>query len=215
MDPISALIGAGSSLIGGFLNRSSTQSINAANLQQQMQMAQGAYLPGLVANANAAGLNPLAVLGQHAPAGGSAVPIGGGEGIADAGKFLSQIKDPHTVAMEKEAEQKVKTETELLRAQMSNVSIEAARNLHVLKTLITNPRLLPTGVQEPASDTGFGLPQIKSGQEWLKEHPFPSLDSVTKKFDLGSWSPGRPQVETGAGSNLGGYLDWIFQRGAQ
>ena len=66
MDPISALIGGGASIIGGLMNTSSQQSINAANLQQQIWSAEGGYLPGLRANAEKAGFNPLAVLGSRA-----------------------------------------------------------------------------------------------------------------------------------------------------
>lgn len=91
VDPISALIGAGASLIGGVMNTSSTQSINAANLQQQMWSAQGGYLPGLVANANKAGLNPLAVLGSRGP--NMAVQVGTqpGAGLQEAGREISRI----------------------------------------------------------------------------------------------------------------------------
>ena len=67
MDPISAIIGAGASLIGGFMNTSSQQAINQANIAEQQWSAQGGYLPGLVANAERAGLSPLAVLGQRGP----------------------------------------------------------------------------------------------------------------------------------------------------
>jgi hypothetical protein len=71
MDPLAALIGGGigmiSNLLGGQMNASSTQAINAANLQQQTWSAEGGYLPGLVANAGKAGLNPLAVLGSRGP----------------------------------------------------------------------------------------------------------------------------------------------------
>lgn len=91
MDPLSALIGGGLGLIGGLMNTSSQQAINAANIQQQTWSAQGGYLPGLVQNANKAGLNPLAVLGSRGP--NMAVQVGTqpGQGLEAAGKFISQI----------------------------------------------------------------------------------------------------------------------------
>jgi hypothetical protein len=91
MDPLSALIGGAASLVGGLMNTSSTQSINAANIQQQIWSAEGGYLPGLVANANKAGLNPLAVLGSRGP--NMAVQVGTqpGAGLQEAGRQIAQI----------------------------------------------------------------------------------------------------------------------------
>jgi hypothetical protein len=90
-DPLSALIGGGLGLIGSAMNTSSTQAINAANLQAQTWSAQGGYLPGLVANANKAGLNPLAVLGSRGP--NMAVQVGDqpGAGLQRMGEAVSKM----------------------------------------------------------------------------------------------------------------------------
>lgn len=185
MDPISALIAGGASLLGGFMNTSSQQAINAQNLQQQMFMATGGYLPGLVQNAAKAGLSPLAVLGQHAPIGGTATPIGAGEGVAGLGKALSQIKDPHTLEMEKIETEKGKTAVELGRQEVSNRSIEGAVNKYILGQITgqgPGGRWIPPGWQEGGLAAGG-----RAAIERLGSHPFPNMDDViggaSQQFD--------------------------------
>lgn len=63
MDPISALIGAGSSLLGGIFNRSSAEQMQQQNLAQQVAFAQN-RIQWTVEDAKKAGINPIAALGN-------------------------------------------------------------------------------------------------------------------------------------------------------
>lgn len=193
MDPLTSLIGpvigGALSFFGGQENRSSTQAINAANLQQQLNMAQGSYLPGLVRNAEHAGINPLAVLGMHAPAGGSAVPIGAGEGLQSAGEIISKI-DPRKDEIDTAAVEKAKADAATSRATAVNVQMEAARNRIAVDRLIQHPELMPAGVTEPAKDTAFGIPHMEAIKEFLKTHQPPSWSDVTKPFEELGKRPG-------------------------
>ena len=118
-DPLSALIGGGLNLIGGQMAQNEAGNINERNWNQQLFMASGGYLPGLVSNAEKAGINPLAVLGQHAPTGGTAVPIGAGSGLQAAGKILADM-DPNKEALDKAAVDKAKADVELSKATTIN-----------------------------------------------------------------------------------------------
>ena len=81
--PIGALIGAGASLLGGFLNRKSAEK------QQDKALAANARrIRTTVADAKAAGIHPLAALGSSAPTYSiNAVP-GMGDAVASAGQQL-------------------------------------------------------------------------------------------------------------------------------
>ncbi|AXH76279.1 MAG: DNA pilot protein [Microviridae sp.] len=90
MDPISALIGAGSSLLGGIFNRQSAEEMQQKNLAQQLAFAQN-RIQWTVNDAKAAGINPLAALGNATQtysniAGDSSL----GDSIAAAGQNLSR-----------------------------------------------------------------------------------------------------------------------------
>lgn len=148
MDPLSALIGAGASLIGGFMNTSSQQAVNAANIQQQQWSAQGGYLPGLVANANKAGLSPLAVLGQRGP--NMAVQVSGepGSGLQRAAQSLAQI-DPYKAEREDMAQKIGQSQIERARAEASNAKIQSAMNEWALTQIREHPAWLPPGWSEP------------------------------------------------------------------
>lgn len=152
MDPISALIGAGASLLGGFMNSSSTGAINAANLQAQQANLSGAYLPQLVSNAKKAGLNPLAVLGNTSA--GSPVQVGTdpGAGAMQAGRILSEMKMP---GADKEAE---------LRQQLTQAQIDQT-NAETQRTVIASHLAL-------ASQPGRG-PKVVAGQD--AAHPIPAF----------------------------------------
>lgn len=135
MDPMSAMIGAGSSLIGGLMNTSSQQAINTANIANAQSMARGDYLPGLVANANAAGLSPLAVLGMHAPSVPAMISGDPGSGLQRAGQVLSQVKDPHTQRME-ELQEKL-GQANIMRSliETSNSKLEGDQRALVIERL--------------------------------------------------------------------------------
>lgn len=171
MDPLSALIGgglnAGASIIGGMMNTSSAAAINTQNLQQQMALAQGRYLPDLVANAQKAGLSPLAVLGIHTPGFAGATPTDPGSGIAAGGRALgdaiSQI-GPHQNKMMELQERKGETEIQALNAQITNANIEMARNKYALDQLRAHPNWLAPGNSQPASETAT----LPANASWLE-----------------------------------------------
>lgn len=83
------LVGAAGSLFGGLLNTSSAQAINAANLQQQMYLANNS-VSMRVADAKRAGINPLAALGVSSPGFVGATNTDPGAGVAAAGQDISR-----------------------------------------------------------------------------------------------------------------------------
>jgi hypothetical protein len=191
MEPISAGIGALGGLVGAGLNAYESGQINKANVQQQQWSAEGGYLPGLIANAKAAGINPLAVLGMHAPTSGTEVSSGAGAQVGQALSSLSQIKDPHQVAMEKLNEQLMNRQITALNGQINNSTIEAARNQYTLDYLRNNPNMRPEGVNEPtptgtATDWMLNLPAVPGMGPFDKVHiPLPGLPAG---FDPGSYN---------------------------
>jgi hypothetical protein len=152
MDPLSALIGGGMSLIGGLMNTSSAQAINTQNLQQQMWLAQNA-IQMKVKDANKAGINPLAALGVSSPGFTGAVPTEPGAGLMAAGKgVMSERIDPTVDVARKLALDKVATEIESLRANNTNTMIQMAMNEEALSRLHSKEGKywVPSGWSEPS-----------------------------------------------------------------
>lgn len=186
MDPISALIGGGASLIGGFLNRSSQQSINSQNFQNALFMAQNSKLfaaQDATRAQEATGINRLALLGQGVAPGSTAVAPMLGDAVAQAGKFAAGIKDPHTVQMEKDAEEKSKVDIAIGNNTNLNTMIQGAIQNHLLKYLQSHPDSVPAGASEP-SVTGEAV------QGWKSIMPdFHKWYEDFKKSDQFDWSP--------------------------
>lgn len=159
MDPMSALIGGGLSLIGGLMNTSSQQSINAANLQQQIWSAEGGYLPGLRANAEKAGFNPLAVLGSRGP--NMAVQVGTqpGSGLQQAGNIVSKMDiEGHELDLQ------AKREEVAQRAALTlQTNVERAKNQWLLEQWQSG-KLVPPG-SEPAADTTIPGAVLKGAKD--------------------------------------------------
>lgn len=185
MDPLSALIGGGMSMLGGYFSSQSAQSINQQNIANQQAMASGAYLPQLVANAQRAGINPLAVLGIHTPSAGMAVPTDPGRGLQAAGAAIAQV-NPLQRELEQVTVEKGKADVAALHAQINNTNIEAATRAHALLQLQRDSGLLGSGVQEPASRTNFPAATF----DWLRQLRVPDLFSLTTP----KWS--NPKVPT-------------------
>ena len=168
MNPLSALVGGVSSLIGGFMNTSSAQAINSQNLQYAQEAASGQFLPqyyqNLVKGANAAGINPLAALGVSSGGGGGGAimaPPDVGSGVARAGEFLSQIKDPHTIAMEKGQERKLEAEIQLTNANSAE-TLGRARTNDIVRGQLAGGHLIAPGLTEYSRDAGslFSIPGV-------------------------------------------------------
>jgi hypothetical protein len=160
-DPLSALIGGGLGLIGSAMNTSSMQSINAANLQQQTWSAEGGYLPGLVQNANAAGLNPLAVLGSRGP--NMAVQVGTqpGAGLQEMGKEVASM-DMQRQELDLQLRREQIQQT---AAQTMQTNVDRARNQWLLEQWQSG-KFVPPGM-EPAAETSIPGAFIKGGQNVL------------------------------------------------
>lgn len=120
MDPISALIGAGSSLLGGIFNRSSAQEMQQQNLAQQLAFAQN-RIQWTVEDAKKAGINPLAALGNATQtysniAGDSSL----GDAISSAGQNLSRA-----IAAGSDKESKLdQLNAKLIEAKIKNVDAD-------------------------------------------------------------------------------------------
>lgn len=189
MDPFSLAmlvgpaLGAGANILGGLMNTSSTQAINAANLQQQTWSAQGGYLPGLVANANKAGLNPLAVLGSRGP--NMAVQVGDqpGAGLQAAGRDLASM-DPFTAKMKEYQLENMRAEVMQKAAVNKNTMIEGAIKQKALSDLYEGRTV---SGPEPAARTtlsGAGI-DFMSGKT-LGDF-FPKWDPLPRSNEPWSW----------------------------
>lgn len=204
MDPISALIGAGSSLIGGLMNSSSQSAINAANLKQNqaqfdasMQFAKdqaqgnnlGAFMLNQKTAALNAGINPLAALGVSnnvsAPmaVGANAQSGNPGEGLMQAGKILAQMKLPGADAPSKlDQLQAQLIESQIRRSDAETIG-QQIRNSHL--AVATQP-----GVKA-GSDPAHAIPAFswftdKEGRPFLGQ----SREFADTQFGPGSWAPG-------------------------
>ena len=135
MDPTSAFIGAGGSVLGSMLTTGGNIASSLMNISNAQSMASGAYLPQLVANAQKAGLSPLAVLGQHAPSAGNMIPGDVGAGVSDAARQLAQIKDPHTRKMENINEQIGQGTNLRIQSEAANYQNDAAVKAILLSRL--------------------------------------------------------------------------------
>ena len=147
MDPFSALIMAGGSLLGGFMNTSSAQAINSANLQQSMYMANNA-VSMRVADAKRAGINPLAALGVSTPGFAAQTPTDPGQGLMQMGKAVAgQAMDFDHLAKLKEQELK-KNQSDIERVNMAT-SVDYLQGVKVQQAIdyINNhPEVMPEGV---------------------------------------------------------------------
>lgn len=122
MDPmtLSALIGGGTSLLGGIFNRSSAEEMQQRNLAMQMAFAQN-RIQWTVDDAKKAGINPLAALGGATQtysnlAGDSSL----GDSIAAAGQNVSRAISAGT-----EKESKLdQLNAKLIEAKINNVNAD-------------------------------------------------------------------------------------------
>lgn len=165
-DFLGGLVGGIGDVFGSIMNTSSQQSINAANLQQQMAIASGAQLPALVRNANAAGINPLAVLGQSAPGGMAAVGTNPGMAMSSAGKGLQEaFAGAKRDELFEQQLLKAKVDVANARIAGNNAAISGTRDMWTLeamqKYLDTHPGAAPPGVQPYSVGT--------EGAEWFQK----------------------------------------------
>lgn len=168
MDPVTigALIAGGSSLLGGIFNRSSQESINqqnianqqainAQNIAEQEKFAQNT-IQWKVADANKAGINPLAALGASTSsfsniAGSTSLADKSlGESMGSAGQAIGRA----VAAQSPTALRAAELENKLLEAKIANVNSDTVKNQSDTSQIATRLGApgLPPGVPMPRSD---------------------------------------------------------------
>lgn len=164
MDFLSSLIGAGSSLLGGLFGRSSAQNIAQQNMQQQLNFAQHG-VEWRVADAKAAGINPLAALGISTPGFQNAVGDNSfGEGIGKAGQDISR----GVAALQDKQTRMSQLEEKLVEAKIANVNADTTRMLAAASDAArSNPPGNPPGVPLPVADPrGPVIQLMQRARDW-------------------------------------------------
>jgi len=161
-DIFGGLIGAGGAAAGAQINASSAQAINTQQLQQSMNMAQGTYLPGLIKNATAAGINPLVAMGIKTPNVPSLNVPQPGSGIAEGARQLGGALQGALGEINRVNLDKAKAEAQTARTNSINAAIQTTVQQDIARKVRENPELVPPGWNEPAVQTGFGIPQVES-----------------------------------------------------
>lgn len=140
-----AAISAGSSLLGGLMNRSSAKSDQSRNIALQKEFAQNG-IRWKVADAKAAGLHPLAALGASTATYTPVTQVGAmGDTVANMGQDISRAMYANASTAERKEEQvrmqayndaqlKLQTENmslqnDLIRQQITTNKIQALNSL--------------------------------------------------------------------------------------
>lgn len=140
---LGGLAGGLGSIFGGLMNTSSAQSINSANLANQVMLANTAVRTR-VADANKAGINPLAALGVSSPGFVGATATDPGAGVAAAGQDISRA----LMAMKDRAEKEDDLQKALIQAQIDR------ENASTTGQLLLNSRLA-RALASPGNGPGF------------------------------------------------------------
>lgn len=148
MSVLGSLISAGGNLLGGYFNNQQQNKINSQNVAEAQWSAEGGYLPGLVKNANDAGLNPLAVLGNNAPSMPVAVGSSPGDSVAKSGQDIGRA----VAAM---ADTRTKSDAlneQLLQAKIDNTNADTTR-------IMADASQQRRNLGAPGTPPSFPLPQ--------------------------------------------------------
>lgn len=159
-DIFGGLLKGGSDLAAANINASSAQAINSQQIQQAMNMAQGTYLPGLIKNATAAGINPLVAMGVKTPSAPTLNVPQPGNLIGAAGEALGSSIDKIATEASRVQLDKAKADAQTARTNSINAAIQTTVQQDIARRLRENPDLTPPGWNEPAVQTGFGIPQV-------------------------------------------------------
>lgn len=157
MDFFGGLLSAGANLLGGLLNRNAQAKINKENISNA-NAARGSQIESLVNQAKAAGINPLAVLGQSLP--GPAVAVGDsslGSGVAAAGQDLGRAAN----ALTSQESKSTQLSNELLRAQIANVNADTVAKSAAASRMVVRhgqPGTVSVPLPTPAPHTRDTLP---------------------------------------------------------
>lgn len=124
MEWLGSLIGAGANLLGGLFNRQSSQDIAAQNIANQRLFAQNA-IQWRVADARAAGINPLAALGAQTSSFSNVVgDTGLGNSIGAAGQDIGRAVN----AMSPDAAKMKQLEMRLAELKVQNAEQDIVHN---------------------------------------------------------------------------------------
>lgn len=125
MDFLGGLIGAGASIFNGIENRNAARDLNNQNIQNQLNMAQN-RIQWTVADAKAAGINPLAALGNATQSYSNvAGDTGLGDSVAKAGHELGRA----VAAQSPTALRNAELENKLLEAKIANMNADTVSTM--------------------------------------------------------------------------------------
>lgn len=189
-----ALIGAGTKLLGGWMNQNATENANAANLAAQQTAAAYQHeantknIQWKVADAKAAGIHPLAALGVS-PASGISVGAGvtPNTSMGDAVSGMGQDIQRAITA----------SRTQQQRAQAYDESIRA---LSIENQSLQN-EWLKTRIAQAKAGTPPAMPALD--QRWQVPGQGDAASIKMTPFELTPGEPGKPWMEPGAVSDLG------------
>lgn len=189
-----ALIGAGTKLLGGWMNQNATENANAANLAQQQTAAAYQHeantknIQWKVADAKAAGLHPLAALGVQ-PASGYSVGVGQsantsmGDAVSGMGQDISRAITA--------------SRTQQQRAEAYDQSVRA---LDIENKSLQN-EWMKTRIAQAKASSPPAIPALD--QRWQVPGQGETAQVKMTPFELTPGEPGRPWMEPGAVSDLG------------
>jgi hypothetical protein len=222
MDPVTlaALIGGGSSILGGLINTNNQQQINQQNWQNQLFMAQNA-IQMRVADANKAGINPLAALGSSfSPSAPQLVGTNPGSGITDAGQNISRA----LLARQDTNERQERLNEQLLQARIDNVKADTIRLTAGASRIATENSVGSPPPLSPSNAIQGNIPLPRSRSDVLKPLMQPMDDgrggivwtpSETASQSFMNWASMPAQIATAAGlagRNFHEFIKWLEER---
>lgn len=209
LDFLGGLIGAGASLFGQSESISAQQGIAAQNIAEQNFLSSGGNLPGLVANAKKAGINPLAALGYSGGSAPSNSISGAGAGIAEAGQDIQRAISAYM----DHQQQKDQAQIDLMRAQSDKVRSDALANLDNVTARHYNvpgsPPALPhiEGFHPGRTDFIRRI-HVPSGYTWARMEDGSIMRVPTKEFSQ------QTMTKAAEGPSWYGGLQSLFGTGA-
>lgn len=148
-------VSAASNLIGGRKDRKAIKRANAANMNQQREFAQMG-VRWRVADAQAAGLSPLAAMGVSTPGPSfSVMPESRGDEVRGMGQDISRAIQAGLSAPERE-EFKLRRERMLMENQLLKHQLSQVQNPVPLPSTVVNPvQLNAAEVRNPWQEAGM------------------------------------------------------------
>lgn len=132
-DFLGGLVGAGASIFNGFANRSAAQALNDQNIANQ-NLAMRNRIQWTVADAQKAGINPLAALGNATQ---SFSNVSGDTGFGDSFKSAGHDLGRAIAAQSPTAQRAAELELKLTEAKIANVNADTAKQLELSSQMAT------------------------------------------------------------------------------